>query len=184
MSENEPIFSMLTGKGPLPGGGQTLSPFTLSGVPAMIAPPGADTTNVNGTYVDEYTYYGGNGPSPGNRWVSSDGLWFIYYAIDLGSCNCFTETNITSRALGGGWSLSYQSQNYSRMVAYVNGSIGSKPPSTGWYTIYNGMFDGVCSFNVDDPYTYVGFQDCDPSIVPPTQPYHPGYVSNLTFTPV
>lgn len=183
---SEPIYSMLTGKGPNPGGGQTLASFALSGVPTMIAPGiQADTTNVNGTYVDEYTYYGGNGPSPGNQWVSSDGLWSIGYISDLGSCNCYTETNISSRALGGGWFLNYQSQNGGRMVAYVNGSIGSKPPSTGWYTIYNDLFAGLmCSFNVDDPFTYVGFQDCDPSISPPTQPYHPGYVSNLTFTSV
>lgn len=179
---SEIIYSMLTGKGPNPGDGQTLDPFTLSGVPVDWAyDVGQYNTNINGTYVDTSVIVPGY--PPGFYWLSADFLWVIMYMSDLGTCNCFTETNVSGRALGGGWGL-YE-MDTGKLLAYANGSINSKPPSGGWGHIHHGgMWLNACSANVDDPYTYVGFQDCDPSISPPTQPYHPGYVANLTFTSV
>lgn len=188
-----PIYSMLTGKGPLPGGGQTLTSFTLSGAPiewgsypvynnGMNNFPG----DINGVYVDENAYYGGNGPQPGSSWVSSNGNWMIYYSSSTSSCTCYdaSDSVLGTRQLPAGWRLYFSLGGTTR--AYASGTIASIPPTTDWYHLFkdNQFMDDSCSRNVLGSGEVRGFQDCDPSVLPPTSPYHPGYVASLTFTPV
>lgn len=182
---NEPIYSMLTGKGPLTGSGQTLAPFTLSGAPN---PWANHSGNINGTYVDE----GSISPAmPGYGWIIDDGSsqyggnYIINWWSNQGSCTCYDANYnvIGTRQLGAGWLL-YDSQS-SAWIAFAPGPNASIPPSTGWYKIYMaGGSTAACSGPFGgDGLTAYGFSDCDPSIQPPTENWQPGFVTNLTFTP-